>query len=96
MDPAPLSSSEWSDIGQLLTNLWIMVGLVIFSATNVVVGHIFIPSLVDSFHLPSTSQRIRPVFYFLAVISFGFMLALLFTVIGQADVLERFWADYWI
>ncbi len=96
MDPAPLSNPEWSDIGQLLTNLWIMVGLVVFAATNVVIGHIFIPSLVASFHLPTTVQRTRPLFYVLAVLSFGLTFVLLFTVIGQADVLERFWNDYWI
>ncbi len=96
MDPAPLANSQWSDIGSLLTGLWLMVGLVVFIASNVLIGHIFIPSLVASSHIPSGLQKARPAFYVLAVIGSFVTLFVLIQVIGLADVLDAFWPDYWI
>jgi hypothetical protein len=96
MDPGGLLNFEWTEIGKLLTNLWIMVGLVVFLAANMLIGHIFIPSLVATFHLPPIVQKTRPLFYAMAIFSFGIAIAVLLRVIELADVLSRFWDDYWI
>lgn len=96
MDPASLASPEWIDITNLLTNLWLVVGLVVFLSTNVMIGHIFIPSLVSSNHISDVAQKARPVFYGLAVASFGVLAYLLTRIISQASVLERIWDRYWI
>jgi len=96
MDPASLANSEWTDITNLLTNLWLVVGLVVFLATNVMIGHIFIPSLVSSNHIPVVTRKARPVFYGLAVTSFGVLVYLSIRIISQASVLERIWDRYWI
>ena len=60
MDPVSLFSNEWSEIGKLLTSLWIMVGLIVFVAANALISLIFIPSLVATFHLPPVAQKTRP------------------------------------
>ena len=60
MDPTPLATAEWTAIGKLITNLWIMVALVVFMATNVIIGLMFIPSLVASHQLPASVQKSRP------------------------------------
>lgn len=96
MDPAALANPEWTDIGNLLTNLWLIVGLIVLVATNVLIGHIFIPSLVESRDIPDIAQKTRPVFYGLSVVAFGVAVYLLTQVISQADVLKRFWDSYWI
>ena len=96
MDPAPLANPEWLDIGKLLTALWGMVALVVFLATNVLIGHIFIPSLVASGHIPEQAQKTRPVFYVLALASFGATLFLLSEVVDLAGVLRIIWEDFWI
>ena len=96
MDPAGLGNFEWTEIGSLLTYLWIAVALILFFATSLLVGHIFIPSLVDSFHLPPGFQKTRPVFYLMATVFFGLMLVVLYLAIDLSDVLARFWDDYWI
>ena len=96
MDPAALSGSEWSGIGSLLSNLWIVVALVVFFGTNMMVGHILIPSLVASAHLPGGAQKVRPLFYAAAIASIAIAVAVLVQVIQDAEVLERFWSNYWI
>ena len=96
MDPSGLASPEWSDIGKLLRYVWIMAGLVVLAGVNMTIGHIFIPSLVATFHLPQILHKTRPVFYGLAVALFGAAVFFLILAIDRSDVLSRFWDDYWI
>ena len=96
MDPAALSASEWKDIGAMLSSLWIVVALVVFFGTNMMVGHILIPSLVASAHLPRGAQKVRPFFYAAAIASIAIAGVVFVRVIQEAEVLERFWSNYWI
>ena len=96
MDPAALSGPEWSSLGSLLSNLWIVVAFVVFFGTNMMVGHIMIPSLVASAHLPDGAQKVRPVFYAAAIASIAIAVVVFIQVVQDAEVLERFWSDYWI
>ena len=96
MDPVSLFSNEWSEIGKLLTSLWIMVGLIVFVAANALISLIFIPSLVASFHLPPVAQKTRPLFYALAVASFAVAVVVFIRFIDQSDVISRIYEDLWI
>ena len=96
MNPAELGSSEWSDIGKLLTNLWIVVIFIVLFASNMLLGHNFIPSLVASQHIPNSFQKARPVFYALAIVFFGLAAFFLVQAISLASVLRRFWESYCI
>jgi len=96
LDPAGLGNFEWTDIGNLLTYLWVAVAFVLFSATSLLVGHALIPSLAESFHLPPNSQKTRSAFYMLAAVFFGLAAVALYMAIDLSDVLARFWNDYWI
>ena len=96
MNPAELGGSEWSDIGKLLINLWIVVIFIVLFASNILLGHNFIPSLVASQHIPDSFQKVRPVLYGLAIIFFGLAVFFMIQVINLAGVLDRIWADYWI
>ena len=55
-----------------------------------------IPSLVASKDIPAIVNKTRPVFYLLAVVCFVIAMLFLSAVINEADVLRRFWEDYWI
>ena len=96
MDPVALGPEHWSEIDKLITGLWYVAGFVVLFAANMLAGHIFIPSLVASFHLPNVAQRTRPVFYAVAAVSFSWAVYELYRVIALADVLDKFWSDYWI
>jgi hypothetical protein len=96
MDPSALGGSEWSEIGKLMTNLWLVVLFVVLFASNMLLGHNFIPSLVASQHVPRAAQKARPLFYLLAIISFALAVFFLVRVIDLAGVLRRIWESYWI
>ena len=96
MDPSPVGASEWSEIGSLLTNLWIVVFLIVTFAGNMIVGHSMLPSLLATRDVPDVAERSRPIFYALAVISLGLALFFLARAVGDAGVLGDIWSDYWI
>ena len=96
MDPSSLANPEWSDISSLLTNLWLGLASVVLLSVNLVIGHIVIPSLVYSFHLPLIMQKARSIFYLLAVAFLGAAVVFAFKAISALDVIGRFWNDYWI
>ncbi len=96
MDPAPISPASWSEIGKMLSTLWIVVVFIILFAANWILGHNFIPSFVASEHIPRSWQKARVLFYGAAVVSFGLALFFFTRVVGFAGVLQNFWADYWI
>ena len=103
MDPAHLGASEWAEVGKLLTNLWFMVGMIVLFATNMLIGHVFVPSLVASRHLPEACSRMRPVFYALAVVSFAAFVFFLIQAIdvavlanGGNGIIDRIFPKFWI
>jgi hypothetical protein len=96
MDPTPLTSSEWSELGKVLTSMWLMVALVIFFSTNLMVGHILIPSLVASYHLPQSLQKARVGFYALGIAGFAATLVVLAMAIDHAGVIADIFETYWI
>tara|TARA_Y100000758_G_scaffold188569_1_gene134377 strand:- start:503 stop:808 length:306 start_codon:yes stop_codon:yes gene_type:complete len=96
VDPTTPTFAAWADIGDLITGMAVMVGLVVFFSTNMLIGHIFIPSLVASSHIPEKLQKVRPVFYALAVISFAATIFVLTIVIDRAGVIRDIYETFWI
>ena len=96
MDPVAIGNAQWSEIGSLLVNLWLVVLSVVLLATNVLIGVNSIPSLLASGHIPESIGKIRPVFYALALFFFAAAVFFMIRVIDRASVLRDFWPDYWI
>lgn len=96
MDPAVIGSSEWNEIDKLLSNFWAVVFFVILFATNMLLGHNLIPSLVASKDISNGWQKARPAFYTLALACLSVALFFLSRVVDYTGVLHNFWSDYWI
>jgi hypothetical protein len=96
LDPAAIGADQWKEIGSLLTNLWIVVFFIVVFAANLILGHNMVPSLLYTKDVPQIAQKARPVFYLFAVVSFAAAMVFLTMVIIEADVMQDFWADYWI
>ena len=97
MDPSGLLNPQWNHIGELLTSLWIVAGLVFFFAANMLMGHVVIPSLVITLHLHPVFNRARPLFYVVAVVSLLIAIFLAVAVVKcLLEVLPTFWNDFWI
>ncbi len=96
MEPAPITTYEWVELSKIVNGLFAMVALVVFMSTNLIVGHMLIPSLVSSNHLPGFTQKFRLIFYILAVAAFSGAVLMFFQVLGAADVISRIYDTYWI
>ena len=96
MEPAPLGALQWSELGSMLFALWMVVIFIVLFAANMLVGHNLLPSFIASGHVPESLQKARLLFYAFAIACFAIAMYFLYSTIVQADVLDSFWADYWI
>ena len=96
MDPNVIGPDSWSELGSLLRSLWLAVLFIVLFASNMILGHITIPSFVMSGHIPESWRKARPPLYVLAVVSFVLAMFFLSRAVDYAGVLRNFWPDYWI
>jgi hypothetical protein len=97
MDPSAIGIEQWAQLGSLLKNLWMVVLFIILFAANMLIGHNFIPSFVESHHISRSWQKVRPVLYALAIASVLVAIFFLTRVIGYAnDVLSEVWPVYFL
>ena len=95
-DPQFISSAAWAGVGDFLRALVVFAMLVIGFASNLLVAHAWIPSLVASESIPSRINRIRPVFYLASLLLlFGAMIFLTITS-GLASVIGDIYDRWWI
>tara|TARA_Y100000590_G_C15042141_1_gene759271 strand:- start:24 stop:314 length:291 start_codon:yes stop_codon:yes gene_type:complete len=96
MDPTPITSAQWAQIGLMLTNLWIVVAFVFSASATLLLAHAIIPSLVITAHLPESFSKLRVVFYLLGFVSILAGAFFMWKVIGYSEVISTFYPDYWI
>ena len=96
VDPEALANPQWSELGDLLTNLWLMVAFIVIFAANMLIAHNWVPSFVRSAHIDASFARTRPVFYVLSLSAFGAAMYFLARVVDHSGVLRDFWPNYWI
>ena len=96
IDPRVIGLESWSELGQLLRSLWLAVLFIVLFASNMILGHIMIPSFLTSGHIPDSFRKARPPLYGLATVSFVLAMFFLARAVDYAGVLRNFWPDYWI
>ena len=96
MDPTALSNSEWTNIGRLLINLWIFLGLMLAFAFSLLMGHALIPSLVATRHLPERLEKMRPALYTVALVFFGLAMFFIARATSMATVIAKIYERWWI
>ncbi len=67
-DPSFITTEQWSQLSTLVTTLWLCYALAILISFDLLIGHAVIPSMVASGHLPQGLNRIRPLFYGIAIL----------------------------
>jgi len=97
LDPRFIGPEAWAEISVFVTNIWLFVVSIIIFASNMLIGHNAIPSLVTSRHLSSSWLKIRPPIYGVAVIAFGAALYFVFTALqGGRSAIKLIYPDFWI
>ena len=92
MDPNAITSVDWLNIHNWLTMLWIYFPLVIIFAFSMMTAHAFIPSMVNTGHLPAAANRARLP---LTIVGFACLIAaavyMFFIVILTPQALGNMW-----
>ncbi len=95
MDPQPLSSSEWAQIGTALKFLWAALGCAIVAGFSLLTAHAIIVTLVDSNTIPARWSSLRPVFYGIGILAVvGVITCFVFAALNM-DWLEVRYSRYW-
>ena len=94
-DPNALTNIDWVNISNWLTMYWIAFPLVIITAFTLMIAHGFIPSAVQTGHLPPTFRRLVWPLTFLAVavwvVAWIFWISvMLLTPEALGNIYERF------
>ncbi len=95
-DPSALTNIEWTEMSKILISLWVFVGAALSFAAALLTGHVMIPSLVESHHLPERVLKLRPAFYATALVFFGGAMYLITRATGLAEVIGTFYERWWI
>ena len=96
MDPSYVSSDIWHDLSTMLRLFWVYLFVIIGFASNFLIAHAIIPSLVDSGQLPTRIARLRPLFYLGALSILAVAVVVLVLAITSADVAGRILDRWWI
>jgi hypothetical protein len=96
LDPAPLTSLTWAEIGKLLHHLWYYFGLVVAFGLLTLTSMAVIPSLVSTSALPKSANLLR---FSLFITGLGLLvlaLVVLGSIIEIAHLLDKIYDRYWI
>ncbi|MEC7836386.1 MAG: hypothetical protein VX692_04580 [Chloroflexota bacterium] len=97
IDPNYINSAIWADIKIFTQNMKFFVLFIIIFATNMLIGHNAIPSLVKSHHLPASVSKLRPPIYVVALISFAVAIYFVITAFtGGLEAIRAIYPDFWI
>ncbi len=95
MDPQPLSSSEWAQIGTALKFLWAALGCAIVAGFSLLTAHAIIVTLVDTNTISSRWSSLRPVFYAIGLVAVvGVITCFVFAALNM-DWIEVRYPRYW-
>ncbi len=96
-DPSGLGSTDWANLSNWLTLLWIFFPLVITFAFSMMIAHAFIPSAVQTGHLPQKMSMLRlPITVFGLLALAGAVIMMVLAAMQATDTLGRIWENFWI
>lgn len=95
MDPTPVGTAEWSQIGQTLRFFFGTLLFVIGFAGNMLLAQAFLPSLVGTGHLPRVAMSIRPALYAVAFACLGVAAYLFLKMVQLRDVFGTLYPTRW-
>jgi hypothetical protein len=96
-DPSGLGSTDWANLSYSLTLLWIFFPLVITFAFSMMIAHAFIPSAVQTGHLPQKISMLRlPITVFGLVALAGAVILMILVVLQAPGTLRGIWGNFWI
>jgi len=96
MDPNFISSSNWSQISEMVGFLWRLPLFAIGFGFSLLLARAIIPSLLATRQVPERIGRLAPVLTAFSFICFGLLLWTLYSLVDSSGVLEKVYSRWWI
>ncbi|MGY8881214.1 MAG: hypothetical protein ACKVJL_02155 [Dehalococcoidia bacterium] len=95
MDPKPLTTAEWAEVGTALKFLWLALGFAFVAGPSLLTAHAIIPSVVDTKTVAAKWTKIRAPLYVIGIICVVGIFASLFMASENTDFLQRIYSRWW-
>jgi len=95
MDPKPLTTAEWAEVGNALKFLWLALGFALVAGSSLLTAHAIIPSIVDTKTVAAKWSRLRAPLYVVGIICFMGIFASLYMASEYTDFLHRMYSRWW-
>jgi len=95
MDPAPLNTQQWAQVGLALKFLWAAFACALVGAPSLLTAHALIPSLVATSTISNRWQRSRPLFYIVGIAGVAGVGLFLFLAAQETEWIREQFPRFW-
>jgi hypothetical protein len=95
MDPKPLTTAEWAEVGTALKFLWLALGFAVVAGPSLLTAHAIIPSVIDTKSVGAKWSKLRAPLYVTGVVCVVGIFASLYMASENVEFLERIYSRWW-
>ena len=95
MDPKPLSTAEWAEVGNALKFLWLALGFALIAGPSLLTAHAILPSVIDTKTVPAKWARFRAPLYVVGITCVAGIFFALFMASQNTDFLHDMYSRWW-
>ena len=95
MDPKPLTTAEWGDVGTALKMMWLAFGAALIAGSTLLTAHAVIPSAVATNTISTRWLKWRPAFYVVGLVAVAAILVFIVLAALQLDWIDRVYGRFW-
>ncbi len=95
MDPIPLTTDQWAQVGLALKFLWGAFASSLVAGSSLLTAHALIPSAVETNTISDRWLKIRPLFYVVGITGLVGIAAFLFLAASETDWIRETYPRFW-
>ncbi len=95
MDPQPLDTDQWAQVGLALKFLWGAFASALVAGSSLLAAHALIPSAVETNTISSRWLKARPIFYLVGFAGLAGIGIFLFLAAGETDWIRESYPRFW-
>ncbi len=95
MDPIPLTTDQWAQVGLALKFLWAAFASALVAGPSLLTAHAIIPSAVETSSISERWMKTRPLFYVVGLAGLAGIGLFLFLAASETDWIRESYPRFW-
>ena len=95
MDPQPLTTDQWAQVGLALKFLWGAFASALVAGSSLLTAHALIPSAVETRTISGRWLKVRPIFYLVGIAALAVIALFLFLAATETDWIREQYPRFW-